>query len=209
MTVRSCLRHHQLRCESLACLGTFSRERTGTSRLAGSRSASRFPVRRRCMRSRRRSACRCDAVWYINVRTQARAGRSERVAERDRAAVHVALSRSRPSSFSQPRYCAEKASLISMRSRRRQLDATPRARGTRGSRGPDRCPSRSGRRQRTPSRDASRITSSQSAFGAVGGRHDQRGRPVDDAAGVAGRHRAFLAEGRAQLRQAFQRRVGA
>jgi hypothetical protein len=42
----------------------------------------------------------------------------------------------------------------------------------------------------------------------LAGGHDQRGRAVHDAARVAGRHGAVLAEGRAQLGQALERRVG-
>jgi hypothetical protein len=65
-----------------------------------------------------------------------------------------------------------------------------------------------GRRRPLPGAHELRSTSRPVGLRARSRREHQRRRAVDDAARVAGGHRAVLAEGRAQLRERLERRVG-
>ena len=121
-----------------------TRERPGRvvsgTQATRARRPPRCPGRRRCRPTRRPSACSRFAELEQQRVEEPRAGRAERMAERDRAAVHVDLARGRArASFSTARYCPANASLISKRSTSSTRDARALAAPC-GSPAPGRCP---------------------------------------------------------------------
>ena len=118
----------------------------------------------------------------------------------------LTFSRSRPSSFSTARYCAANASLTSI-----EIDVVERQPGLLEHRARRRRRPHAHQRRldadRRPVRRAARAAVSPCALTPLRRREQQRGAAVDDAAGVAGRDAAVLAERRRQLRQPLHRRV--
>ena len=118
----------------------------------------------------------------------------------------LTFSRSRPSSFSHARYCGANASLISIRSR--SASVRPRAFERLANR---RRRAHAHQRRldadRGPRHDAAERLRAFRLHRILAG-DDQRGRAVDDAAGVAGGDDAVLLEHRRQLRENLHRRLG-